>query len=312
MTLRPRLALLASRALGATPMVMAAAPGAAAPALAQSALIFGAANTVGFGISVATNWHYHLDLIGTGVFTVAALAVGGRGDLRQSLSSAGVAVWASKLAGFLFYRALQTKRDNRLEETLSTATGAFGFWLISFLWGFIVSLPHTLAAGVPLNGRPAFGGAVTFAGMLLYGTGLSLETAADAQKWLFKKDPANGGKFCDVGVWQLSQHPNWLGNFMIWSGLLLFNAPTLLAAAPKGAGWIRRISRFAGAATSPLFLLALFYGQATDTIANAVALANAKYGKDPRYQEYVTNVPLVLPTLHSIGRFFRGRTPALE
>ena len=147
----------------------------------------------------------------------------------------------------------------------------------------------------------------TYAGMLMYAVGLCLETAADAQKWMFKQDPANRGKFCDVGVWQISQHPNWLGNLMIWSGLFLFNAPTLLANAPKGAGWLRRFGRFAGAAASPLFLLALFYAQATDVIANAVSLAEAKYGKDPRYQKYVQSVPLVLPTFGSIGRFLRGR-----
>ena len=314
MTLRPRLAMIAGRALGAAPILSAAAgPAAAVPALAQSALVFGAANAVGFGISAATGSHLHLDLIGTGVFVVAAGVIGGRGDLRQSLSGLGVAVWATKLASFLFYRALQTKHDARLTDILSTNTGAFGFWFISFMWGFIVSLPHIIAAGVPLAGRPAFGGLATYGGMLMYAIGLALETAADGQKWMFKQNAANAGKFCDVGVWQISQHPNWLGNLLIWSGLLLFNAPTLLAPSPKGAGLLRRLGRFAGAATSPLFLLGLFYAQATDTIAHAVELANKRYGADPRYQAYVGSVPLVLPTFKSIWRFLRGvPPPALE
>ena len=306
------LAAIASRALSTSPLLSAAAAastGGGVPALAQSALVFGAANTVGFGISAATNWHYHLDLIGTGVFAVAALTVGGRGDLRQSISSVGVAIWATKLSSFLFYRALQNKRDMRLDETLSTTTGAFGFWMISFLWGFIVSLPHTIACGVPLAGRPAFGGWVTYTGMATFVIGLALESAADAQKWMFKRDPSTRNKFCDAGVWQISQHPNWLGNLMVWTGIFLFNAPTLLAASPLGAGWLRRGGRLAGAALSPLFLLALFYAQATDVIANAVNLADKKYGADPRYQQYVKSVPLVLPTLASISRFLRGPPP---
>ena len=32
----------------------------------------------GFGISVATGWHYHLDLIGTGIFSAASLALVGQ------------------------------------------------------------------------------------------------------------------------------------------------------------------------------------------------------------------------------------------
>ena len=99
---------------------------------------------------------------------------------------------------------------------------------------------------------------------------------------------------------------------MIWTGLVLLNAPTLMAPTPKGIGWFGRLSRLSGAMCSPLFLFALFYAQATDTIANAVALADQKYGQDPRYQRYVQAVPLLLPTLASIGRFFRGGAPSLE
>ena len=80
--------------------------------LRSSAAVFGAANALGFGVSIATGWHYHLDLIGTGAFTIAALATAGNHP-RQSLSAVSVSLWSTKLAGFLFYRALQTHRDER-------------------------------------------------------------------------------------------------------------------------------------------------------------------------------------------------------
>ena len=95
--------------------------------LATSAAVLGAANAVGFGISVVTNWHYHLDLIGTGIFAVSAVLVRGAG-LVQQLSAGAVSLWAVKLASFLFYRALQVKRDARLEGLLSTTSGAASFW----------------------------------------------------------------------------------------------------------------------------------------------------------------------------------------
>ena len=103
-------------------------------------------------------------------------------------------------------------------------------------------------------------------------------------------------------MWKISQHPNWLGNILLWTGLWVLNAPTLLAPAPAGAGWLRRGGRLLGAAASPLFLLALFYAQATDTMASAAALADAKYGADPNFKKYVATTPLILPTRESLGR----------
>ena len=113
--LRRRLMPVASR------MMASAAPNKAAPAnaagrsaLLTSTAIFGAANALGFGISAVTGWHYHLDLIGTGVFALSALATTGGGEPRQRLSGLGIALWASKLSSFLFYRATLTQYDARL------------------------------------------------------------------------------------------------------------------------------------------------------------------------------------------------------
>ena len=187
--------------------------------LATSTAVFAGANLLGFGISISTGWHYHLDLIGTGVFTISALLLRGTSRVQQ-LSAAAVSIWATKLASFLFFRALQVKRDARLETVLSSGSGAAGFWLLSFLWAFVVSLPHTLVAGVPAVAHPRVG-VVSTAGLAMFALGLTLETAADGQKWLFKGDPANVGRFCDAGVWKLCQHPNWMGNLLIWSVSML-------------------------------------------------------------------------------------------
>lgn len=172
----------------------------------------------------------------------------------------------------------------------------------------MVSLPHVIAAGVPATGRPPFGGPLDYLALGLYGLGLALETAADWQKWQFKQEPANKGVFCDVGVWQLSQHPNWVGNVCLWLGIAVLNAPTLLAIEPANVGWPRRALRLAGAAASPLFLAALFYAQATDTIANTAALAEKRYGSDPRFRAYVADTPLLVPNLASVRRFLTGET----
>jgi hypothetical protein len=73
--------------------------------------------------------------------------------MRQQLSAGCVALWATKLSSFLFYRALQTKHDGRLDELLSTNSGAFGFWFISFAWGWCVPLGHEWMLPRPLPSR---------------------------------------------------------------------------------------------------------------------------------------------------------------
>ena len=302
-------------------------PLAPLPPLASSACVFGAFNLLGLTISTASpKTQYHLDLLGTGAFAAAAYFV--HGTTLPSLISAGaVGLWATKLASFLFYRVLMVKTDARLEATLSTASGRLGFWLISFLWGWIVSLPHTLAAGVQAAELEAAATTTTAAataagslapvqlgGILAFLIGLWLETAADFQKWAFKADPANQGAFCDVGVWRLSQHPNWAGNLLIWSGIFLVNAPALLSGIGSTSAvsllggtfvapaWFGAACRFGVAAASPLFLFALFSGQANGVppLEKGYEMTLARFGADAAFQEYAASTPRLLPTLQSI------------
>lgn len=289
------------------------------PPAATSFAIFAAANSLGLGISAATRWHYHLDLIGTGVFAISAWVLRGT-TLAQSCSAGAVALWATKLASFLFYRALILKHDARLDDTLSTFSGQVGFWFISFLWGWLVSLPHTLAAGVPINERPVFG-AVHRGGLAIFALGLCIETAADLQKWVFKADIANKGKFCDVGVWKLCQHPNWFGNLLLWTGILLLNAPTLLATAGTGTrlslggfdvtfpARLGSLFRFFLASLSPLFLFALFSGQANGVppLDKGYELTLARFGSNQEWRTYDACTPRLLPNLKSIRTFITGR-----
>lgn len=106
------------------------------------------------------------------------------------------------------------------------------------------------------------------------------------QKWRFKQNPTNRGKFCDVGLWAVTQHPNYFGNLCLWSAIWLVNAPTLAANAPLA---------LLASALSPAFLGALFYGQSIGVIGPALDIADQKYGHLKSYQAYKANTPLILP-----------------
>ncbi len=131
------------------------------------------------------------------------------------------------------------------------------------------------------------------AGVAAFALGLATEVLADAQKFLFKR--SNPGALCDVGVWGVSQHPNWFGNLCLWSGVFLYNAPGL---APV---------KLALGALSPLSLGALFYAQGSGALTPTVALARAKYGGDPAYAAYLAATPMLLPNPAAwIGALLRG------
>jgi len=262
----------------------------------QSISIYTGINLLGFAISILTGSHLHLDLLGTGAFAIASLpALFSSACTRVTVSSAAVCIWGVKLAGFLFFRALKVKTDGRLDDTLSTTSGTFGFWFISLVWGVICSLPHTIGTTSTSPGSPitlAIGGTV-------FVLGLATESLADYQKWCFKM--TKPGQFCNEGLWSISQHPNHFGNLLLWSGILIMNSDSLIGSGGDGnflsTLWSAR--RLLVALLSPMFLWALFSGQANGTITNTVELANNKYGKDPAYQAYLKSVPKIIPNIRN-------------
>jgi steroid 5-alpha reductase family enzyme len=257
------------------------------PFLQYNIVIF-LVNLLGMMISlVFPGMQYHLDLLGTGSFAIASsymLLINGVNSslLRVQVSSIAVIIWATKLAAFLFYRALSVKEDARLESTLSTKSGVVFFWLVSFFWGVISSLPHSLGIGSSLDaGDNNIIG--LYSGTIIYTVGLLMESIADYQKWTWKQ--SNPGKFCRTGLWSISQHPNFAGNILIWTGITIMNLPSL--------AW----QLVPIACLSPLILWNFFLGQAQGSITSGVELATKKYGGYPDYNDYIENVPLLFPNL---------------
>ena len=282
--------LAAATATKVLPAAAAAAAFSWAPCR-RAAAIFAAANGTGLAISVASGGsHLHLDLIGSGAFVAAAAATRGH-HLRTRLSAALVSVWGARLASFLFYRVVysETQHDARLDRTSSR-----DFWAASFVWGVVCSLPHTVGAGAA---RPPSIGVLGMVAVGLACGGIMLETAADWQKLRFKSDSTNNGRFISTGVYSFVQQPNYLGDFMLWSGVLLLNVPSML-----GGGWAAgaraksaTLGRLGLAVLSPVFLLALFYGQMHGIVTDSAKLRHEKYGHDPEFVQYVQQTPFILP-----------------
>lgn len=234
-------------------------------------------------------------MLGTGAFAAVAAYTFVFG--RSPYSSLAVMLWSIKLASFLFYRVVHHGgHDSRLNQTLADPISASGFWIISWLWGVLVSLPHCLGAASRSSMSTTISSS-TFGGLSLFALGWIVETAADYQKWMFKQQHASTTTpFCNVGLWSWSQHPNWCGNLLLWFGIWMINAPSLIE--PRAKHVVTKYGRLLLSCLGPLFLVALFHGQATGWILPSALEATQQkygYGTDPDYTNYVDQTPLLLP-----------------
>ncbi len=246
-------------------------------------------NVLLFIDSCVSSYHYHVDLLGTGAFAAVAAFT----FRRSPASSLAVMLWSLKLASFLLFRVVHHGgRDSRLNDTLADPVSASGFWIISWLWGVLVSLPHCLGAA----SVTARSNAWQNAGLVLFAVGWMMETVADYQKWMFKQQYASSVPYCNVGLWSWSQHPNWCGNLLLWFGIWMMNAPSLIA--PQAKHMVPRYGRLLLSCLGPLFLFALFHGQATGWILPSALEATKQkygYGTDLEYTNYVDRTPLLFP-----------------
>lgn len=69
-------------------------------------------------------------------------------------------------------------------------------------------------------------------GYSVWVAGFILEITADSQKARFVVSNARAGRkseYCNIGLWQYSRHPNYFGEWLVWTGLALSSVPSLLA-----------------------------------------------------------------------------------
>jgi steroid 5-alpha reductase family enzyme len=90
---------------------------------------------------------------------------------------------------------------------------------------WIIALP---LLGAVVSDGPL--GAADWVGVVLWLVGFYFEAAGDWQLVRFKADEANRGRVMDRGLWGLTRHPNYFGEFCMWWGLYVM-------AAAAGAWW---------------------------------------------------------------------------
>lgn len=129
--------------------------------------------------------------------------------------------------------------------------------------------------------------AFVYIGAAVMALGLILESVADIQKNNAKK--RNPRRFVDTGLYRLVRCPNYLGEMIFWTGVLLSGI-----GAVTGWQWSIVAIGYIG------IIFVMFSGARRLEIRQ-----NKNYGKDPEYQKYVKTVPIMVPfiPLYSVEKY---------
>lgn len=158
-----------------------------------------AIQVAGWLIAVVLKTDKTYDMFGSATFfsiSLLTLALGGPASWRAALVSACVCAWAARLGTFLVVRVHKVGHDSRLQPYIDKPGSFLVLWLVQGMWVFVTLLPVLL-----LNTTPTAASVVwsDVAGPLLWAVGFTIESVADWQKFVFKMDPANKGRFIDSG-----------------------------------------------------------------------------------------------------------------
>ncbi len=188
-------------------------------------------------------------------------------------------VYGIRLGGFLLWREIKSAS---YRKTLKDATGGdkpMPVFVKAAIW-VCVAIMYVLQVS-PIfyraaNGDP--GGPMPVVGAVVMALALVLESTADKQKSAAKQ--RNPRRFCDSGLYKLVRCPNYLGEVLFWTGVLLSGVGALTGPLQWGIALLGYL----------LIVYVMFSG------AKRLELRqNKNYGSDPEYQAYVARTPILLP-----------------
>lgn len=276
---------LSFAAIGAAGCALAWLAGSAGPHVGGAPVLFWCALA-----ALAINWaaaipailrqteHFY-DLTGSLTYlsvTALALWLAGPPTLQGWLVTAMVVIWAARLGSMLFLRIRAAGEDKRFQQIKRRPDRFFGAWTMQALWVMLTVLA-ALVVITTASGPPTL---LFWIGAAVWLAGFAIEVVADRQKAAFRADPANAGRYITSGLWAWSQHPNYFGEIMLWTGIAI-------AALPQLAGWSWL------ALVSPLFAYVLL--TRISGIPLLAAQARERWGDEPEWRAHVKRTSRLFP-----------------
>jgi len=186
-----------------------------------------------------------------------------------------VAIWSIRLSAYITIRNWGEGEDYRYQTIRANNEPGFAFKSLYIVFGLQGVLAWIISAPLlPAVTSMAPLGLLDAAAALLWLTGFVFEAGGDFQLQQFKSNPDNKGKVLDSGLWRLTRHPNYFGDFCIWWSFWLF-------AVAAGGWW----TIFAPLLMSFLLLK-----------VSGVAMLEKTIGKRrPEYDDYIRRTNAFFP-----------------
>ncbi|KAA3476033.1 3-oxo-5-alpha-steroid 4-dehydrogenase 1 [Gossypium australe] len=109
-------------------------------------------------------------------------------------------------------RILRWGEDKRYDRMRHNVGNLAVFFIFQGLWVWTVTLPVTV---VNASDKDPSIQAEDIIGWIMWFVGTIVEILADKDKFSFKNSPESKGKWCEIGLWKYSRHPNYFGDVSI-------------------------------------------------------------------------------------------------
>ena len=196
-------------------------------------------------------------------------------------------IYGCRLGGYLAYRELKSGSYSKHMKGEVKEDVVFGVKIAIWITCAILYVLQVSAVFYRLQNGAADNVWLGI-GIVIMICGIVLESSADLQKNIAKKK--NPRRFVDTGLYRIVRCPNYLGELVFWTGVLIGGI-----GAVAGVGqWILVLLGYFG------IVFVMFSGARRLEIRQ-----NKNYGNDPEYQEYVKTVPILLPfiPLYSVEKY---------
>ena len=197
-------------------------------------------------------------------------------DLISLLLGSMVIIWATRLSSFLFLRVKKSGEDVRFKKIKHSFSWFLMTFMLQGMWVFMCIFPALIVISSfnsEINNYAIVGSIVWLFGFLF-------EIIADNQKSNFNK--FNKGEFISNGLWSITRHPNYFGEFILWLGITI-----------ASLGYIDNYKYVL--LLTPIFVYLLLTRVSGVNLLEEIG--EKRWGNSKEYQKYKEKTPLFFPKL---------------